>query len=309
VAHNFKTDLWVDWCPGCGDFGILAAIQQALAEYNAKPENYVIVSGIGCSAKTPHYVNVSGIHTLHGRAIPFATGIKLSNPNLTVILDGGDGDLLSIGAGHFVAAGRRNVDFTIILHNNGVYGLTKGQASPTLPRGTKTKGLQRPNIYDSLNPIALALSVGYTFVARAYAFNIRHAKDIILRAIKHKGTAVIDLLQPCPTYNDINTKEWYDQRIYYLDQDKEWDPIVRKPEEEEVERKYLQAINKSLEWGDKIPVGVFYQNEFVPTYEERIKQNFPNYFEDPPATSQISKKDGSAVADMENIFKDKIVRK
>lgn len=309
MAHNFKTDLWVDWCPGCGDFGILAAIQQALAEYNAKPENYVIVSGIGCSAKTPHYVNVSGIHTLHGRAIPFATGIKLANPNLTVLLDGGDGDLLSIGAGHFVAAGRRNVDFTIILHDNGVYGLTKGQASPTLPRGTKTKGLQRPNIYDSLNPIALALSVGYTFVARAYAFNIKHTKDIILKAIKHKGTAVIDLLQPCPTYNDINTKEWFDQRIYYLDQDQAWDPVVRKAEEDEVEKKYLQAVNKSLEWGDKIPVGVFYQNEFVPTYEERIKTSFPNYFEESPATSQIADGKGSIVVDMENIFKDKIVRK
>ncbi len=309
MEHNYRTDLWVDWCPGCGDFGILSAIQQSLAELNHNPENYVMVSGIGCSAKTPHYVNVAGIHTLHGRGIPFATGIKLANPNLTVILDGGDGDILSIGAGHFVAAGRRNVDMTIIIHNNGVYGLTKGQASPTMPRGLKTKGLQRPNIYDSLNPVAVALSVGYTFVARAFAFDIKNTKDILVKAIKHKGTAVVDLLQPCPTYNDINTKEWYEKRIYYLDKDQTWDPVVRKADEEEVEKKYLQAIQKSLEWEGKIPLGIFYQNEFVPSYEERISNNIPTYLSDPPATSKICDSDGLPLARMDKIFSDRLIRK
>ncbi|MGC8574445.1 MAG: 2-oxoacid:ferredoxin oxidoreductase subunit beta [Thermoplasmata archaeon] len=309
MEHNYRTDLWVDWCPGCGDFGILSAIQQSLAEIDKNPENYVMVSGIGCSAKTPHYVNVSGIHTLHGRGIPFATGIKLANPNLTVILDGGDGDILSIGAGHFVAAGRRNVDMTIIIHNNGVYGLTKGQASPTMPRGLKTKGLQRPNIYDSLNPVAVALSVGYTFVARAFAFDIKNTKDILVKAIKHKGTAVVDLLQPCPTYNDINTKEWYEKRIYYLDKDPTWDPMVRKADEEEVEKKYLQGIQKSLEWEEKIPLGIFYQNEFVPSYEERINNNIPTYFTDPPATSKICDGNGLPLARMDKIFSDRLIRK
>lgn len=309
MEHNYRTDLWVDWCPGCGDFGILSAIQQSLAELDKNPESYVLVSGIGCSAKTPHYVNVSGIHTLHGRGIPFATGIKLANPNLTVIFDGGDGDILSIGAGHFVAAGRRNVDMTIIIHNNGVYGLTKGQASPTMPRGLKTKGLQRPNIYDSLNPVAVALSVGYTFVARAFAFDIKNTKDILVKAIKHKGTAVVDLLQPCPTYNDINTKEWYEKRIYYMDKDPTWDPIVRKADQDEVEKKYLQGIQKSLEWEQKIPLGIFYQNEFVPSYEERINNNIPTYFTDPPATSKICDGNGLPLARMDKIFSDRLIRK
>lgn len=309
MAHNFRTDLWVDWCPGCGDFGILAALQQGMAELNRKPEDYVVFSGIGCSAKTPHYVNVAGMHTLHGRVIPFATGAKLANPNLTVIVDGGDGDILSIGAGHFVAAGRRNTDMTIIIHNNGVYGLTKGQASPTLPRGTKTKGLQRPNIMDSLNPVALALSVGYTFVARAFSFDIKQTKDIMIKAIKHRGTAVIDLLQPCPTYNEINTKEYYEQRVYYLDKDSSWDPVVGQATSEEVENKYLQAIKKSLEWEDKIPLGVFYQNELVPSYGERIEGYLPSYLEDSPSKSLISDENGNPLARMEKIFPDRLITK
>ncbi len=309
MAHNYRTDLWVDWCPGCGDFGILAALQQTMAEMNKKPEDFAIFSGIGCSAKTPHYINAPGMHTLHGRVIPFATGVKLANPNLTVIADGGDGDLLSIGAGHFVAAGRRNVDMTIIIHNNGVYGLTKGQASPTLPRGEKTKGLQRPNILDSLNPVALALSVGYTFVARAFSFDVKNTKDIIMKAVKHRGTSVIDLLQPCPTYNDINTKEWYEERVYYLDKDPTWDPVVREATSEESERKYLQAIQKSLEWGEKIPLGVLYQNDLVPSFGDRISDHITNYFEVPPSDSPIVNAEGQPIARMEKIFSDRLIRR
>lgn len=307
MAHNFRTDLWVDWCPGCGDYGILAALQQSIVELNKKPEDFVILSGIGCSAKTPHYINAPGMHTLHGRVIPFATGLKLANPNLTVIADGGDGDLLSIGAGHFVAAGRRNINMTIIIHNNGVYGLTKGQASPTMPRGTKTKGLQRPNIMDSLNPVALALSVGYTFVGRAFSFNVKHTKELILKAIKHRGTAIIDMIQPCPTYNDVNTKEWYEQRVYYLDEDPSWDPIVKESTSEAVEEKFIQAIHKSLEWGNKIPLGVLYQNDLVPSYEERIAQHITDYFELPPSDSPIMRKDGRPIAKMEKIFGDRLI--
>jgi 2-oxoglutarate ferredoxin oxidoreductase subunit beta len=309
VVHNYRTDLWVDWCPGCGDFGILAALQQSMMEMNKKPEDFVIFSGIGCSAKTPHYINAPGMHTLHGRVIPFATGVKLANPNLTVIADGGDGDLLSIGAGHFVAAGRRNVDMTIIIHNNGVYGLTKGQASPTLPRGEKTKGLQRPNIMDSLNPIALALSVGYTFVARAFSFDVKNTKDIIMKAVRHRGTSVIDLLQPCPTYNDVNTKEWYEKRIYYLDKDPTWDPEVREATSEASEKKYLQAIHKSLEWGDKIPLGVLYQNDLVPSFGDRIAEHITNYFEVPPSESPIVNSAGLPIARMESIFTDRLIRR
>ncbi len=309
MAHNFRTDLWVDWCPGCGDFGILAALQQTMIELNKKPEDFAIFSGIGCSAKTPHYINAPGMHTLHGRVIPFATGIKLANPNLTVIADGGDGDLLSIGAGHFVAAGRRNVDMTIIIHNNGVYGLTKGQASPTMPRGEKTKGLQRPNIMDSLNPVALALSVGYTFVARAFSFDVKNTKDIIMKAVKHRGTSIIDLLQPCPTYNDVNTKEWYEKRVYYLDKDPSWDPVVKEATSEAVEQKFIQAIQKSLEWGDRIPLGVIYQNDLVPSFDARIAEHIKNYLEVPPSESPIVNAEGQPIARMEKIFIDRLIRR
>jgi 2-oxoglutarate ferredoxin oxidoreductase subunit beta len=280
-----------------------------MVELNKKPEDFVVLSGIGCSAKTPHYIDAAGMHTLHGRVVPFATGVKLANPNLTVIADGGDGDLLSIGAGHFVAAGRRNIDMTLIIHNNGVYGLTKGQASPTMPRGTKTKGLQRPNIMDSLNPVALALSVGYTFVGRAFSFDVKQTKDLIIKAIKHKGTSVIDLLQPCPTYNDINTKEWYEKRVYYLDKDPSWDPVVREATSEASEEKFIQAIKKSLEWGDKIPLGVLYQNDFVPSYENRIAEHITNYFDVPPADSPIVNASGEPIARMEKIFTDRLIRR
>ncbi|MET1127702.1 MAG: 2-oxoacid:ferredoxin oxidoreductase subunit beta, partial [Thermoproteota archaeon] len=246
---SFRTDLWVDWCPGCGDFGILAALQSALASLNLKPWEVAIVSGIGCSGKTPHYIYANGVHTLHGRAIPFATGLKLANPNLTVIVTGGDGDLLGIGAGHFVALGRRNVDITVIIHDNQVYGLTKGQASPTLPSGVKTKALPKPNIQDAVNPLALALASGYTFVARGYAMDAKHLAWLIAEAVKHPGAAVIDVLQPCVTYNDVYTAQWYRSRVYKLEEEEGWDPVVRDPSERE--EKLSRALAKAFEWGDR----------------------------------------------------------
>jgi len=297
---------WNDWCPGCGNFGILNAEQQAIMELGLDPKSVVLVSGIGCSGKTPHFMRipVSGVHTLHGRAIAFASGIKLANPELTVIVNGGDGDLLGIGAGHFVAAGRRNIDMVVILHDNGVYGLTKGQASPTLKRGEKTKSLPRPNINDAINPIALAVSSGYTFVARGYAYDVKHLKELIKAAVKHKGLALIDVLQPCPTYNDINTKEWYDKRVYKLETLPDWDPVVKKPEE--VNEKMKKAIDKSLEWGERVPIGIFYINESVPSYEERIKSNSSAYLENPPA-KQIIEKEGKLTTIIEHLLKEREV--
>ncbi|MEM0373397.1 MAG: 2-oxoacid:ferredoxin oxidoreductase subunit beta [Sulfolobaceae archaeon] len=284
---------WSDWCPGCGDFGILAAEEQAIHELGIDPKKVVVVSGIGCSGKLPHFMRipVSAVHTLHGRSLAFAIGIKLANPELEVIVNVGDGDQLGIGVGHFVSAGRRNVDITVIIHDNGVYGLTKGQASPTLMRNLKTKSLPRPNINDSVNPIALALISGYTFVARGYAYDVKHLRELIKAAIKHKGLAVIDVLQPCPTYNDIHTKEWYEKRIYKLE-DSGWDPVVKNPEE--ANKKLLLAIQKAYEWGDRIPIGIFYKNEYVPTYEERVAQNSPAYLNLPPA-QQIIERDGKPV--------------
>ncbi|EWG07700.1 MAG: 2-oxoglutarate ferredoxin oxidoreductase subunit beta [Candidatus Aramenus sulfurataquae] len=298
--------LWNDWCPGCGNFGILNAEQLAIQELGLDTKKLVIVSGIGCSGKTPHFfrIPITGVHTLHGRAITFATGIKLSNPSLTVIVNGGDGDLLGIGVGHFVSVGRRNVSLTVILHNNGVYGLTKGQASPTLKRGLKTKSLPRPNINDDVNPITLAISSGYTFVARGYAYDVKHLKELMKMAFSRKGLSLIEVLQPCPTYNDIFTKEYFDKRVYKLDNLPDWDPVVRR--EEEKGEKMSKAILKSMEWGERIPIGVFYRNDLVPSFEERIAESAKSYKEVIPAKARIEA-NGSPTTIIEDILKEKEV--
>ena len=280
--EELKDEEFNDWCPGCGDFGILRSEDVAIKELGLDPNKMVIVSGIGCSGKAPHFVaeKISGVHTLHGRSIAFATGVKLANPGLEVIVEAGDGDTFGIGVGHFVSAGRRNIDMTIMVHDNGVYGLTKGQASPTLKRGEQTKSLPKPNINDPINPIMLALASGYTFVARAFAYDVKQTTELIKAAIKHKGLAFIDILQPCPTYNDINTNEWYRQRVYNIDID------ASVKTEEDVQKKMDAAIDLSRQT-DKIPIGIFYQNELVPTYEARIKENIPNYPAINPANQKI----------------------
>lgn len=309
---DFKTDVHNDWCAGCGDFGILNAIQMALADMQVPKHRTTIFSGIGCSGKTPHFIKTYGIHTLHGRVLPFAQGAKLANPDLEVLAVGGDGDGLGIGAGHFVSAGRRNVDMVYIIFNNAVYGLTKGQASPTLKLGMKTKSLPQPNVNNSVNPIALALVSGFTFLARGYSYDVRQLKDLIKKAIEHKGLAFIDVLQPCPTYNDINTKEWFQgndnidpvtnkvmPRIYKLD-DIGYDGIVR--DESEITGKMAGALEKAGEWGAKIPTGIFYQNELMPTYQERITARIPNYVEEPPARQNIADNDGKTVTNIERLL-------
>ncbi|EZQ04879.1 2-oxoacid:ferredoxin oxidoreductase subunit beta [Candidatus Acidianus copahuensis] len=300
-----RKPVFVDWCPGCGDYGILRAEEEAIKELGIQHEKVTIVSGIGCSGKIPHFIDlpISGVHTLHGRSLAFATGIKLSNPSLEVIVNVGDGDSLGIGMGHFVNAGRRNIDMTVIIHDNGVYGLTKGQASPTLHRGEKTKSLPKPNINDAVNPLNVALSSGYTFISRGYAYDISYLKELIKAGIKHKGLALIDILQPCPTYNDINTKEWYDKRIYKLETIG-WDPLVRS--ENEREEKMQKAMIKAMEWGEKIPVGIFYEDESVPTYEDRLVQNIPNYIDYYPAKQDIQV-NGKSATDIKELIKAKRV--
>lgn len=296
---KYRTDIWNDWCPGCGDFGIVSAMQRAFAELNLDPRKTVVVSGIGCSGKTPFYLRVNGVHGLHGRAIPFATGIKLANPELTVMVNGGDGDLLGIGVAHIIGLGRRNIDLTVILHNNTVYGLTKGQASPTLEKGAKPKSLPKPNIQNAVNPIGTALAAGFTFVARSYSNLTEHLKEVIKSAIKHKGSAFIDVLQPCVTYDDIHTKEYYSQRIYKLEEVEGWDPVVRKPDADEAKEKFMRAWEKSFEWGERIPIGIFYQNPFESSFEERINEKIPSYVTNPPAKQRMSKDDGSPLLDQE----------
>jgi 2-oxoglutarate ferredoxin oxidoreductase subunit beta len=294
---DYRTPVFIDWCPGCGNFGILTALQVALAELKLAPWNVAIFSGIGCHAKLPHFVNACGVHTLHGRSLPFAVGAKLANPSLEVFAVMGDGDGLGIGAGHFVNTGRRNIDIVVLLHDNGVYGLTKGQASPTLRLGLRTKSLPKPNINEGINPIALALTAGYTFVARSYAYDVIHLKDTIKAAVQHRGLAAVVIQQPCPTYNDINTKEWYAgedrvdpetgkplARIYKLEETG-YDGVVRNREESST--KLMAALMKAQEWGDRIPIGVFYKNELVPTYEARISQRIPRYLIKPPSKQAI----------------------
>lgn len=307
MAHNFRTDLTIDWCPGCGDFGILTALTQTYSDMNIDPKEVVTVSGIGCSGKTPHYINVAGIHSLHGRSIPYAAGVKLANPNLKVVVTGGDGDMLSIGAGHFIGEGRRNSGLTILLHDNAVYGLTKGQASPTMALGEKTKGLARANIFGKVNPITLALTSGYTFIARGFSFDINQLKDLIKRALLHDGSSVIDILQVCPTYNNINTMEWYRKRVYKMEDDESWDPVVSSNDAKEAREKFEQAYSRGLEWGDRIPTGIFYENRTIPSFPKRISENVPNYLINPPSDQVIADNKGYSVVDPVRTFADKII--
>lgn len=308
---DYKTDVHNDWCPGCGDFGIVNAIQMALAEMGIERDQTAIFSGVGCSGKTSHYINTYGIHTLHGRVLTFAQGAKVANPDLTVVAVGGDGDGLGIGAGHFVAAGRRDIDMTYIVFDNGVYGLTKGQASPTLKLWEQPKSLPKPNTNYDVNPIGLAITSGYTFVARGYSYDIRHLKSLIIQAVRHKGVSFLDVLQPCPTYNDINTRDWYagldmedvakrHARIYKLEESG-YDPEVHYADEAELDEKLSQALIRSLDWGDKIPIGVFYKNETISTYSQRVMSQTSNYLENPPARQRISD-DGVPTADVSGIL-------
>ncbi|MEK0345260.1 MAG: 2-oxoacid:ferredoxin oxidoreductase subunit beta [Nitrosopumilus sp.] len=309
---DFRTDVHNDWCAGCGDFGIVNAIQMALAEMGVQRDKTVMFSGIGCSGKTSHFINTFGVHTLHGRVLTFAQGAKIANPEMTVIAVGGDGDGLGIGAGHFVAAGRRNVDMTYIIFDNGVYGLTKGQASPTLRLGEQTKSLPSPNTNYNVNPIGLAVASGFTFVARGYSYDVRHLKDLIIQAVKHKGLSFLDVLQPCPTYNDINTRDWYagtdlvdeaqkrHSRIYKLEE-RGFDPVVHFDSEVEINEKLSQSLIKSLEWGNKIPIGVFYKNDTISPYNVRLQDKIPNYMENSPAQQNISK-NGRSNTDISKIL-------
>lgn len=310
---DFRTDVFPDWCPGCGDFGIMNGLQMAFAELGLEPHQIVVVSGIGCSGKEAHNVKAYGVHSLHGRTLPFALGIKTANPSLEVVAIGGDGDGLGIGAGHFVNAGRRNIDMTYIIHNNGVYGLTKGQASPTLARDLKTKALPNPNINEPVNPIGLAIISGYTFVARSYAYDIMHLKETIKQAVLHKGLSFIDCLQPCPTYNDINTKDWYSgedrkdadgkpqSRLYKLEETG-FDPLVRNWEEDF--KKKVAALEKAQEWGDRIPIGIFYRKEYEPTFQERFSTRIPFYANNPPAKQKLKDENGYSTIDLKQFIED-----
>jgi 2-oxoglutarate ferredoxin oxidoreductase subunit beta len=244
------------WCPGCGNFAILRAFNEALLELNIAPHEIVIVSGIGQAGKFPHYTRCNTFNGLHGRTLPVATGIKLVNPKLKVIAVAGDGDCYGEGGNHLIHAIRRNVDIKLFVHNNQIYGLTKGQASPTTKKGVKTKTQPFGVVSEPLNPLLLAIALDCSFVARGYAGEVEHLKNLMKEAFLHKGFALLDILQPCVTFNKINTFEWYNERVYFLDST--YDPTNK-----------ILAFEKAGEWGEKIPLGILFKKE-KPTFEEMI---------------------------------------
>jgi 2-oxoglutarate/2-oxoacid ferredoxin oxidoreductase subunit beta len=250
----------ITWCPGCGDFSILASLKQALSRLDLDPKETVVVSGIGCSGKLPHFIHTYGYESLHGRALAAASGIKLANHKLNVIAVGGDGDGYGIGTNHLIHACRRNYDMTYVVHNNQIYGLTTGQTSPTSEQGFKTKSTPEGVLEIPMNPIALALSCGATYIARAFSGDLVHMTKLIQGAIEHKGFALVDVLQPCITWNKQNTFEYFRNNCYKLeDTDHESSDKVG-------------AFERSLEWGEKkIPIGLFYCSQ-VPTYEDGLPQ-------------------------------------
>lgn len=252
----YKSNDEIAWCPGCGNFGILAAIKEALAELELKPEEIVMVSGIGQAAKTPHYLKANGFNGLHGRALPPAQAIKMANKNLKVFINSGDGDSYGEGGNHFIHNIRRNVDMVHLVHDNQIYGLTKGQGSPTTAKGQVTS-LQFEGVYvEPINPLAIAISAGATFVARSFSGDKEHLKSMIKAAVNHKGYALVDIMQPCVVFNKVNTFKWYKDRIYKLDES--YDPSNK-----------AQALKKVEEFGDEgIPIGILYKNETKETYHE-----------------------------------------
>jgi 2-oxoglutarate ferredoxin oxidoreductase subunit beta len=245
-----------NWCPGCGNFGIHTALKQAISELKLKPHDVVITSGIGCSSKIPHWIRVNAFNGLHGRLLPLAMGIKLANHDLTVLACGGDGDGYAEGGNHFIHFCRSNINITYIVHDNQIYGLTKGQASPTSDEGFITKTTPFGVIEKAVNPLVLALAAGATFVARGFAGDPPHLKELIKKAVRHQGAAVIDVLQPCVTWNYQNTHQWYGNRVYKLKK-----PLKTRN----------QAIVKAQEWGTKIPIGLLYQSK-EKTYLQRMPQ-------------------------------------
>ena len=300
--REFQSSHRNDWCAGCGDHGILRALEQALSEGGLAPDEVAVFGGIGCSGKTPYYMNTYGIHTLHGRLLPFAAGAKLARPELTVIAVGGDGDGLSIGAGHLVNAGRRNLDLTYLLYNNGVYGLTKGQAAPTLARGEQTRSMPLQSIQEQLNPVFLAFAAGYTWIGRGYAYDVGALATLIRQAIAHPGIAFLEVLQPCPRYNDIHTRAWYAERLYSLQEAGHHATITAGDGGEQAGRVRAAGLAKALEWGDRIPTGVFLEDRSAPPFLELVTRLQPAYAQLPPAQLPVADADGRPLARLDELL-------
>ena len=256
TIKDFKGKADPDWCPGCGDFGVLSALKQALAELGLYPHEVMVISGIGCSSNIPGYINAYGMHTLHGRALAVATGAQLANHTLKVIATGGDGDGYGIGGNHFIHSMRRNVDLTYIVMDNQIYGLTTGQVSPTSLKDMKTKSTPFGNVENPINPIPLAIAAGATYVARGYTGQIKHLVDLIKGGIQHKGFALIDAFSPCVTYNHDNSHEFFKQRT------KKLEDIGHDPTD------FSAAMKQGYQWGEIIPIGLFWKRDDLPSLDQ-----------------------------------------
>lgn len=257
TLKDFKTDEKSWWCPGCGDFGVLAGLQKALVDLGLEPEQVALIAGIGCSGKIGNYINSYNFHVVHGRTLPVAMGVKLANSDLTVIAAGGDGDGYAIGMGHFMHALRRNVDITYIVMDNHVYGLTKGQISPTSDKGFKPKGSPVPQIEKNVHPLELALSAGAGFVAQGFSSDIKQLASLIAQAVRHRGFSLVNAISPCVTFNKVNTYDFYKENLVNLDEVEGYDPSNR-----------VKALQTVIEHQGLVR-GLIYQEE-GPSYEDLI---------------------------------------
>ncbi|QKG84518.1 2-oxoacid:ferredoxin oxidoreductase subunit beta [Kroppenstedtia pulmonis] len=274
---DFRNKVKPNWCPGCGDFSVLAAMQRAFANQGLEPEDVVLVSGIGCSGRISGYMNAYGFHGIHGRALPIAQGLKLANRDLTVVAAGGDGDGFAIGLGHTIHAIRRNIDITYIVMDNQVYGLTKGQTSPRSEMGFKTKSSPKGSIEATIAPLEMALTAGAGFVAQAFSSDLKQLTRLIEAGLEHKGFSLINVYSPCVTYNKINTYDWFKENIINLEEDESYDSSNR-----------LMAMQKLMEHNGLV-TGLIYQNKERKSYEELIS----GFREEPLAKQdlKISKED------------------
>lgn len=255
---EFRNNVKPNWCPGCGDFSVQAAIQRAAANVGLEPEQLAVISGIGCSGRISGYINAYGLHGIHGRSLPIAQGVKLANRELTVIASGGDGDGFAIGMGHTVHAIRRNLDVTYIVMDNQIYGLTKGQTSPRSAEGFKTKSTPEGSIESTLSPLEIALSAGATFVAQSFSSDLKQLTMLIEEGLKHKGFSLINVFSPCVTFNKVNTYDWFKENIVNLEQFPDYDPSNR-----------IAAMTKIMETGGMV-TGLIYQNKERKAYDEMI---------------------------------------
>ncbi len=268
--EDYRSDVENQWCPGCPNFGILTALKKALVALDKKPEELCLVSGIGQAAKLPHYLRCNFFNGLHGRALPIATAINVVNPKLTTIVVTGDGDCYGEGGNHFLHTFRRNPNITLIVHNNQIYGLTKGQASPTTETGDKTR-LQFEGVkIDPMQPLALAILHGCPFVARGYAGDIKHLTNLFIEALLFNGFSYVDVIQPCISWGTHPTS-WYKERIYHL-------PPDYNPHQKDA------ALEKAAEWGDRIPIGIVYR-------AEKPQRLFGDYFRENISAGSLTELD------------------